>query len=83
MQGTFGTTGVSAVFRTNKPFNLSLVNAGSTVVLKRCTDGTNFRTVESFTGDAERIVGEKTNEDVDYRLDCTAYVGAVSYVMKP
>lgn len=80
---SFSATGVSSTLTTSKPFNLSLTSAAwGSVTLQRRLDGTNWRDVETFTANAERIVGEKTNEDVEYRLNCTAYSAAIAYAMK-
>lgn len=79
----FSGTGQSATLITSKPFNLSLSSSGwGSVTLQRRLDGTNWRNVETFTADAERIVGEHTTEDVEYRLNCTSYSSAIAYSMK-
>jgi len=80
VKGTFGATGQSAVLQ-GRDVDVSISGAASaTVAIQRRMDGTNWVTIESITGDAERVV-ENAN-GVEMRLNCTAYTsGTVTYAM--
>lgn len=78
--GTFGGTGSSSSIVATA-IDVSLSGAASaTVAIKRKLDGTNWVTVESITGDGERVVENATG--CPMKLECTAYTsGTVTYTM--
>ncbi len=77
--GTFTGTGQSAVINAIA-VDVSLTGAASaTVGIQRRIGGT-WATIESITGDGERVVESATN--LEYRLNCSAYTsGTVTYAM--
>ena len=77
--GTFGATGQSSTI-TGTAIDVSLSGAASaTVAIQRRMNGT-WVTIESITGDAERVVENATG--LEHRLNCTAYTsGTVTYAM--
>ena len=81
VSGTFTGTGVSAEtgLRTG---HLSLSFAGAaTIAFQWTLDGTNWRTVESFTSSAEKVIDLAYNTKV--RLECTAHTNDVTYNITP
>lgn len=53
--------------------NVSVSGFGSaTIALQRCLDGTNWRTIESYTSDTEKIA-TATRPGEKWRLNCTSY----------
>lgn len=86
ISGSFTGTGASADtgFRSAFLLSLSSLTAGSgTVQLQRRVDGTNWRTIEEFTADAERVVDVGGGQGrVPHRLNCSAYSsGTFAYWM--
>lgn len=78
--GTFGATGPSASLAANRVDISISGGASATVDIERSVDGENWTTVESITGDGERVV-ENANA-IPVRLNCSAYTsGTVAYVM--
>lgn len=76
--GTFAGTGNSNPV-TAERVNIDLTFAGTaTVNLQWLVDGTNWRTVESFTGSAQ-LVFEAAR--VPIRLNCSAHTNDVTYAM--
>lgn len=77
--GTFGATGQSSTI-TGTGADVSLSGAASaTVAIQRRMNGT-WVTIESITGDGERVVENATG--LELRLNCTAYTsGTVTYTM--
>lgn len=79
--GSFTGTGASDAFVTRGGFNMSLSGFGvATVELQRSFDaGSTWKTVESFTADAERRVDDPEH-NVYYRMNATAYTsGTIAY----
>jgi hypothetical protein len=78
--GTFTGTGQSStVVGTAADVSLS-GGASATVAVQRRVDGTNWVTIESITGDGERVVENATG--MEMRLSCTSYSsGTVKYSM--
>lgn len=78
--GTFGATGQSAAISADRVDISISGGASATVGIQRSVDGTNWTTVESITGDGERVI-ENANA-LRIRLNCSAYTsGTVTYVM--
>lgn len=81
VSGTFTATGVSATVQISGlvPLSISGIAGGSVVELQRQLDGTNWRTVESFSADEEVNV---QGVGKFYRLECTTFgSGTVAYVL--
>lgn len=77
--GTFGATGTSAIVQA-KMVDVSLSGAASATVAIQRRIGGNWVTIESITGDGERVV-ENANS-LEHRLNCTAYTsGTVTYAL--
>lgn len=78
--GTFTGTGQSAVLRGTKTVDVSLSGAASATVAIQRRVGSAWVTIESITGDGERVVENATA--LEMRLNCTAYTsGTVTYTM--
>lgn len=79
ISGTFTGTGSSAEITASKVF-LDLTFGGTaTVNVQWRVDDTNWRTIESFTASAQKIV-EAGGRPV--RLNCSAHTNNVSYAMR-
>ena len=78
--GTFGATGQSSVIIADR-VDISVSGAASaTIGIQRRVDGTNWTTVESITGDFERVI--ENAGPMGVRLNCSAYTsGTATYVM--
>lgn len=78
--GTFGATGQSASI-VGKSIDVSLSGAASaTVGIQRRINGV-WVTIESITGDGERVVENAAS--TEHRLNCSAYTsGTVVYAMR-
>jgi len=62
-----------SIFVTKSNFTISLSGFGvASVVLQRKIDGSNWRTVETFTEDSE-MNGYEPSSNAEYRFNCTAY----------
>lgn len=77
--GTFGATGQSDTI-TGTAIDVSLSGAASATVGIQRRVGGNWVTIESITGDGERVVENATG--LEMRLNCSAYTsGTVTYAM--
>lgn len=76
--GTFTGTGQSSIV-VGTSADVSISGAASaTVGIQRRVDGTNWTTIESITGDGERVVENASG--LEMRLNCSAYTsGTVTY----
>jgi len=82
VSNTFSATGQSnPLYVTDAYITVSLAFAGTaTVTLERSFDGTNWKTVKSYTASAEENHFEPASK-VQYRLNCTSYTDDVIYVI--
>lgn len=78
VSGTFAGTGNSGSVTASK-VNIDLTFAGTaTVNLQWQVDGTNWRTIESYTASTQKVFEAAR---VPLRLNCSAHTGDVSYAM--
>ena len=73
-QSTVTATGATTPLQVQKGERFTLSVSGitsATVAFQRCLDGTNYRTVESYTADTEK--DGIAAEDMLIRLNCTVY----------
>lgn len=77
VNGTFTATGQSATV-TGTAVDVSISGAATATTAIQRRVGANWVTIESVTGDAERVVENATG--LELRLNCTAYTsGTVTY----
>lgn len=73
IDGTFTGTGASEEVDIQGTFNVSLSGFGTaTVAIERSFDGSTWRSIESFSSNAERR-GFETESGIKYRGNCTSY----------
>ena len=78
VSGTFANTGNSDPITSSK-VNLDLTFAGvATVNLQWKVDGTNWRTIESYTSSTQKVFEAAR---VPLRLNCSAHTNDVTYAM--
>ena len=78
--GTFSGTGNSAVVVSGKVY-IDLTFAGTaTVNVQWQLDGTNWRTIDSYTA-SDQIVVESGG--IPVRLNCSAHTNDVTYAIRP
>lgn len=79
ISGTFSATGTSEVLSCRKAI-IDVTHAGTaTVALQWQADGTNWRTIESYTSSTQKAFD--AGVVVPIRLNCTAYTNDVTYAI--
>jgi len=77
--GTFSGTGNSSEISCSNAI-IDLTFAGTaTVNLQWAVDGTNFRTVETYTSSTQKVF--ESNVNVPIRLNCSAHTNNVTYAI--
>lgn len=80
ISGTFTGTGASAGVPCSKAI-IDLTFAGTaTVALQWRVDGSNWRTVNSYTASTQIVFDPEVH--VEIRLNCTAYTNNVDYAIR-
>lgn len=77
--GTFSATGNSDAIVAGKVMVDMTFSGTATVAIQWQVDGTNWRTIESVTASAQKIVEAG---GVPVRLSCTAYTNSVAYALR-
>jgi hypothetical protein len=80
LSGTFSDTGNSAEVSCHRAVIDLTFGGTATINVQWCVDGTNFRTIDAYTG-SDQIVFDP-GVHVPLRLNCSAHTDDVSYSIR-